>query len=123
MLTFMAVPAAKCADGVFVRTSSAVYYAGEPVTIVFQSSHPPDIAGTTSIIISGPAGTATAGTTTTFGGVTYSYTISGSFISIPGYYTVTVVIDIGFEIYQGTASFQVVPRTPLISLFQFLHQA
>ena len=106
------IPAAKCADGVFVRTSSAVYYAGEPVTIIFQSSHPPDIAGTTRIIISGPAGTATAVTTTTFGGVPYSYTISGSFISIPGYYTVTVVIDIGFETYQGTASFQVVPRTP-----------
>jgi len=47
-----------------------------------------------------------------FGGVTYSYTISGSFISIPGYYTVRVVINIVIETYEGTTSFQVVPRTP-----------
>jgi hypothetical protein len=111
-LILTAIPVVRCADGVFVRTSRAVYYAGEPITIIFQSSHPPDIAGTTRIIISGPAGTVTAGTTTTFGGVTYSYTISGSFISIPGYYTVRVVIDIIVETYEGTASFQVVPRTP-----------
>ncbi len=119
----MAIPATKCADGVLVRTSRAVYYAGEPVTIIFQSSHPPDIAGTARIIVSGPAGTATAGTTTVFGGVIYSYTLSGSFISIPGYYTVRAVIDIVVETYEGVPRFKWFQELLLISLFQFPLQA
>ncbi|MGC8961065.1 MAG: hypothetical protein ACP5K1_01295, partial [Candidatus Bathyarchaeia archaeon] len=111
-LVLLAAPAAKGLDGVMVRTSRPVYYAGDPVVVIFQSSHPADIMGTARIIISGPAGTVTAGTVNVMGGVVYQYTVSGSFLSIPGYYTVTVVVDIVIETYEGSASFQVVQRTP-----------
>ncbi|MEM2843467.1 MAG: zinc-ribbon domain-containing protein [Candidatus Bathyarchaeia archaeon] len=111
-LILLIIPAVKGMDGVMVRTDRSVYYAGDPVKVIFQSSHPPDIMGVARIIVSGPAGTATAGTMNVLGGVLYSTTISGSFISIPGYYTVRVVIDIIVETYEGIASFQVIPRTP-----------
>ncbi|MEM2123477.1 MAG: hypothetical protein QXE79_07570 [Candidatus Bathyarchaeia archaeon] len=111
-LVTLVVPAAKGFDGVMVKTSRPVYYVGEPVVVIFQSSHPADIMGTAKIIVSGPAGTVTAGTMNAMGGVVYSTTISGSFLGIPGYYTVTVVVDIVIETYQGSASFQVVQRTP-----------
>ncbi|MEM2962377.1 MAG: hypothetical protein QXY01_05120 [Candidatus Bathyarchaeia archaeon] len=111
-LVTLVVPAARGFDGVMVSTSRPVYYAGEPVVVIFQSSHPADIMGTAKIIVSGPAGTVTAGTMNVMGGVVYSTTISGSFLSIPGYYTVTVIVDIVIETYQGSTSFQVVQRTP-----------
>ena len=110
-LVLLTIPAVKGA-GVMVRTSRPVYYAGEPVVVIFQSDHPPDIVGTARIIVSGPAGTVTAGTVNVAGGVIYQYTITGSFVSIPGYYTVTVVVDIVVETLDGSASFQVVQRTP-----------
>ena len=111
-LVFLTVPSISGVGYVIVRTSRPVYYAGDPVVVIFQSTHPADIMGTASIIVSGPAGTVTAGTVNIFGEVTYQYTISGSFLSIPGYYTVSVVMDMFGETYEGSASFQVVQRTP-----------
>ncbi|MEM2964757.1 MAG: zinc ribbon domain-containing protein [Candidatus Bathyarchaeia archaeon] len=112
-LVLLAAPSVRGVNGdVMVRTSRSVYYAGEPVAVIFQAGYGGGVPGTAQIIVSGPAGTVTAGTVNIVTGVTYTYTISGSFLTIPGYYTVKVVVGLEFDIWEGTASFQIVARAP-----------
>jgi hypothetical protein len=97
---------------VSVSTSKTTYFAGEPVFIYFQAGYGTGVYGTAEIIISGPAGTYSAGTVSIETGIMYTYTLSGSAVSIAGYYTVKVVVGLAYDVWEGYASFSVVPGVP-----------
>ncbi|MEM4246671.1 MAG: VCBS domain-containing protein, partial [Candidatus Bathyarchaeia archaeon] len=70
------------------------------------------VYGTAEFIVSGSAGSGSAGVVNIETGRVYTYTITGSFITIPGYYTVRVVVGLEYDIWEGSASFQILQRTP-----------
>jgi len=107
-----AISIANAVGEVNVSTSKTTYFAGEPVVVYFQAGYGTGVYGTAEIFVSGPAGTHSAGTASVETGRMYTYTISGSAISIPGYYTVKVVVGLELDIWEGYASFSVVPGVP-----------
>ena len=107
-----AISIANAAGEVNVSTSKTTYFAGEPVVVYFQAGYVTGLYGTAEIFVSGPAGTYSAGTSSIETGRMYTYTISGSAISISGYYTVQVEVGLELDVWEGYASFNVVPGVP-----------
>ena len=95
-----------------VSTSKTTYFAGEPVLIYFQAGYGTGVYGTAEIIISGPAGSYSVGTVSIETGMMYSFTLPASAVSIPGYYGIKVVVGLAYDVWEGYASFSVVPGVP-----------
>ncbi|MBS7623636.1 hypothetical protein KEJ39_08220 [Candidatus Bathyarchaeota archaeon] len=112
LLLLAFLPSAEAAGIVDVYTSSTTYYTGDTVTIMFQAGYSTGVFGTAEIFVIGPAGSASAGTVSIETGRMYTFTLYGSAISFPGFYTVKVVVGLADDVWEGSASFQVVLRVP-----------
>jgi len=112
LLLALILPSAEAVGTVDVYTSSTTYYTGDTVTVIFQAGYSTGVLGTAEILVIGPAGSASAGTVNIETGRTYTFMLYGSAISFPGFYTVKVVVTLPLDIWEGSASFQVIQRVP-----------
>jgi hypothetical protein len=102
----------KVAAQVYVATSSPTYNTGDSVTIMFQAGSSTGVLGTAEIFVIGPGGSASAGTMNIETGKMYTFMLYGSAISFPGFYSVKVVVTLPLDVWEGSATFQVIQRVP-----------
>src|SRR4030042_945016 len=84
-----------------VGTSSYTYYAGDNVAVFFQAGYSGGVFGTAEIYVSGPStggAEISAGTLSIETGQTYTTYVYGSAFSIPGIYTIKVVVGLELDI-------------------------
>jgi hypothetical protein len=106
---------ARSIGSVDVGTGSYTYYTGDNVTVYFQAGYSGDVFGTAEIFVSGPStggAEISAGTLSIETGQTYTTYVYGSAFSIPGIYTIKVVVGLTYDVWEGSTSIQVIQSVP-----------
>jgi hypothetical protein len=106
---------ARSIGSVDVGTGSYTYYTGDNVTLYFQAGYSGDVFGTAEIFVSGPStggAEISAGTLDIETGQTYTTIVYGSAFSIPGIYTIRVVVGLTYDVWEGSTSIQVIQSVP-----------